>query len=135
MKQKYLTDDKDLDHNATMVVSLGGNGDWYQHIEWVDHKGIKHRSPAVRYCTSGGCSTNNPKLLKSVSDQYHSIKKQNSSTSHFMKTCWYESDGKIVEMEGYYDITLTDLDGNRFDLPENIADTIVYELNNYEIES
>tara|TARA_B100001245_G_scaffold236692_1_gene230039 strand:+ start:6672 stop:7043 length:372 start_codon:yes stop_codon:yes gene_type:complete len=71
---EYLTDDRDLPHQAKSIVFIGGNGDYYQQISWVDEiSGLNKTSPAVRFCTSGGASSKNPKLLSAVSAQYHAL--------------------------------------------------------------
>ena len=73
MKAEFITDDKDLYHKATMVVSHSPNGDWYQCIKWKDRKGLNCASPSVRFCTSGGASTSHPGLTGAVAGQYHAI--------------------------------------------------------------
>jgi hypothetical protein len=73
MDREYTTDDRDYEHKATMIMFAGGNGDYYQQINWTDHRGLIQQSPAIRYCTSGGCSTRNPALLSAVVDQYRAL--------------------------------------------------------------
>jgi len=73
LESSYQTDDRDLAHAATILTYLAGNGDWYQQIKWTDHRKINRISPAIRYCTSGGASTNYPGLVLSVHDHYKTL--------------------------------------------------------------
>lgn len=76
---KYLTDDRDYMHQATICLYRGGNGDYYQQVEWKED-GLKRQSPAIRVCTSGGASTQAPHFMRSVADQYHALSGELTST-------------------------------------------------------
>lgn len=71
---EYLTDDRDMEHQAKIIIFMGGNGDYYQQIMWRDEiNNLNEMSPAVRVCTSGGASSSNPDFLRAVSDQYDAL--------------------------------------------------------------
>lgn len=81
-ERRYLTDDRDFDHQVQLHMDIGGNGDYYIYTSWVvDTKGTRHQSPWVRFCTSGGCSSMNRPLLMSVLSMYQAMGNEQTAIS------------------------------------------------------
>jgi len=68
----YITDDRDYpkDEQKALVISMGGNGDWYVQVTGIDGRSMD----GVRLCTSGGASTNAPGLTNAIAEAYRCIK-------------------------------------------------------------
>ena len=69
-QMRYLTDDRDSRDRHELVISTGGNGDWY--IAVVP-EGQGSMGRAVRFCTSGGASVACPGLCRAIADAYRAI--------------------------------------------------------------
>ena len=52
-----------------LVISIGGNGDWYVSIVPEGH----HPTRGVRLCTSGGAIKTCPGLVKGIARAFHSL--------------------------------------------------------------
>ncbi len=67
---RFLTDDKDSKRRNELVITIGGNGDWY--VATVpEGRGVAGRG--VRICTSGGAATAFPGLPRAIADAFHAI--------------------------------------------------------------
>lgn len=67
---RYLTDDRDEKNRNELVISLGGNGDWYVAVV-PEGQGAVGRS--VRVCTSGGASTSVPGLGPAIAAAFRAL--------------------------------------------------------------
>jgi hypothetical protein len=67
---RYLTDDRDDRRRNELVISFGGNGDWYVGVV-PEGEGAIGRS--VRICTSGGASFAAPGLGVAVADAFRAL--------------------------------------------------------------
>ena len=71
---RYLTDDRDFKDRNELVITLGGNGDWYVAVV-PEGQGTIGRG--VRICTSGGASSGAPGLPVAIANAFHSLIKAN----------------------------------------------------------
>lgn len=71
-KVMYLTDDRDHDAEdlRSLVILLGGNGDWYVQVAGANGR----TSEGVRICTSGGASTHCPGLGPAIAAAYRAMR-------------------------------------------------------------
>lgn len=69
---RYLTDDRDTRNRHELVISFGGNGDWYVSVV---PEGEVTFGRAVRLCTSGGASTAVPGLTPAIADAFRALLK------------------------------------------------------------
>jgi len=67
---RYLTDDRDSNKRNELVITLGGNGDWYVAVV-PEGEGAIGRG--VRICTSGGASTIAPGLAPAIALAFRSL--------------------------------------------------------------
>ncbi len=67
---RYLTDDRDQRHLNELVITIGGNGDWYVAVV---PKGQGTIGRGVRICTSGGASIACPGLGCAIADAFRAI--------------------------------------------------------------
>lgn len=67
---RYLTDDRDEGDRHELVISLGGNGDWY--IAVVP-EGQRTLGKSVRVCTSGGASRAAPGLTTAIANAFKAL--------------------------------------------------------------
>lgn len=67
--RRYLTDDRDLKPRHELVVSRGGNSDWYVQVLPEGHR----MGPGVRICTSGGAAGSHPALPLAVWHLYQAL--------------------------------------------------------------
>ncbi len=69
---RYSTDDRDLppEDQRYLVISCGGNGDWYVQIA---PKGRFSTTEVVRLSTSGGASSRCPGLTVAVAEAFRAI--------------------------------------------------------------
>jgi len=68
---RYLTDDRDTKNRMELVISRGGNGDWYVSVTPEGSCAVR----GVRLCTSGGASSAVPGLCPSIARAFESIVK------------------------------------------------------------
>lgn len=68
---RYLTDDRDQRNRHELVISAGGNGDWYVAVV---PEGTGTIGKAVRICTSGGASVACPGLAPAIANAFRAIK-------------------------------------------------------------
>ena len=68
----YQTDNRDLpiEDQLALTIIAGGNGDWYVSTHPVGQVSIH----AVRICTSGGASTQCPRLGIAIAEAFTAIK-------------------------------------------------------------
>jgi len=68
----FQTDNRDLPIEEQMALTIitGGNGDWYVSTHPVGQVSVH----AVRICTSGGASTNCPRLGIAIAEAFTAIK-------------------------------------------------------------
>ncbi len=66
-----LTDDMDIETTYLRVL-LGGNGDYYPQIMWVDDDGIRHFK-GMRISTSGGNAPTDVKIA--IAELYRALEK------------------------------------------------------------
>jgi hypothetical protein len=71
-QMRYLTDDRDYKDRNELVITQGGNGDWYVATVPEGH-GAAGRG--VRICTSGGASTRCPGLAPAIANAFRAIAK------------------------------------------------------------
>ncbi len=71
MRVRYLTDDRDHEKRNELVISHGGNGDWYVAIT-PEGEGTIGRG--VRICTSGGAAEYCPGLPRAIAAAFQAIK-------------------------------------------------------------
>lgn len=80
----YITDDRDYpqEDQRALVISMGGNGDWYVQVTGVNGRSTE----GVRLCTSGGASTNVPGLTGAIAEAYRCIiaAQTNEKRTHLM---------------------------------------------------
>ena len=80
----YITDDRDypVEDQRALVISMGGNGDWYVQVTGVNGRSTE----GVRLCTSGGASTNVRGLTGAIAEAYRCMKasQDNKSRQPFM---------------------------------------------------
>lgn len=69
-EHRYLTDDRDLDDRAELVVFFAPNGDYYI---GSCKEGERMCRNAVRIRTSGGAAARNPKLVKAVQEVFQAL--------------------------------------------------------------
>lgn len=69
---RYLTDDRDERHLNELVITIGGNGDWYVAVV---PQGTGTIGRGVRICTSGGASIACPGLGGAIADAFRAIEK------------------------------------------------------------
>lgn len=67
---RYLTDDRDYKRRNELVITCGGNGDWYVAVV-PEGEGTVGRG--VRICTSGGASSRCPGLAPAIADAFRAI--------------------------------------------------------------
>jgi hypothetical protein len=67
---RYLTDDRDFPGKNELVISQGGNGDWYV---GVTPEGQGCIGKSVRICTSGGASSRVPGLTVAIADAFRAL--------------------------------------------------------------
>lgn len=67
---RYLTDDRDYRNRHELVISFGGNGDWYVAVV---PEGTAPVGKAVRICTSGGASSRVPGLGVSIANAFRAL--------------------------------------------------------------
>lgn len=67
---RYLTDDRDERHRNELIISIGGNGDWYVAVA---PEGTKPIGKAIRICTSGGASSAVPGLGVAIAQAFRAI--------------------------------------------------------------
>ena len=67
---RYLTDDRDLKDRHELVISYGGNGDWYVAVV---PKGEGTLGKCVRICTSGGASSAVPGLGRAIAMAFRAL--------------------------------------------------------------
>lgn len=74
----YLTDDRDYpkDEQRTLVIFMGGNGDWYVQVANAEGRATE----GVRLCTSGGASSNVPGLTNAIAEAYRCMQAAQSNT-------------------------------------------------------
>lgn len=70
-KMMYLSDDRDRpdDEQRSLVIFMGGNGDWY--VQVAPKNGMT--TEGVRICTSGGASTQCPGLGVAIAEAYRTM--------------------------------------------------------------
>ncbi len=69
---RYLTDDRDETRRRNeLVISFGGNGDWYVAVVPEGQEGTIGHS--VRICTSGGASSAVPGLAPAIADMFRAL--------------------------------------------------------------
>lgn len=73
---RYLTDDRDERHRNELVISVGGNGDWYVAVV-PEGEGTIGR--AVRICTSGGASSAAPGLGVAIARAFQALANANGA--------------------------------------------------------
>ncbi len=85
----YLTDDRDHpeDQQNELVISMGGNGDWY--VAVVSKGSETCIGRAVRLCTSGGASSAAPGLTTAVAQAYYALDKVNHGGMEHKRTYLY----------------------------------------------
>lgn len=71
-QMRYLTDDRDERNPNEIIITQGGNGDWYVATA---PKGQGALGKAVRICTSGGASTRCPGLAPAIANAFRAIAK------------------------------------------------------------
>jgi len=71
---RYLTDDRDFKDRNELVITLGGNGDWYLAVV-PEGQGTIGRG--VRICTSGGASSSVPGLAVAIANAFRALVKAN----------------------------------------------------------
>jgi len=71
---RYLTDDRDFKDRNELVITLGGNGDWYVSVV-PEGQGAIGRG--VRICTSGGASSRVPGLAPAIANAFRALVKAN----------------------------------------------------------
>jgi hypothetical protein len=83
---RYLTDDRDARESEQneLVISAGGNGDWYVAIV---PKGHGRFGRSVRICTSGGASSRVPGLGIAIANAYHALIAAGEGQGVTLKTC------------------------------------------------
>ena len=88
-KVMYITDDRDypVEDQRALVISLGGNGDWYVQVTGVNGRSTE----GVRLCTSGGASTKVKGLTGAIAEAYRCIKSSQNN------------EGRVPCMEDSYD--------------------------------
>lgn len=69
---RYLTDDRDAQERNELVITVGGNGDWYVAVVPEGQRAI---GKSVRICTSGGASSTTHGLTKAIADAFNAIAK------------------------------------------------------------
>lgn len=71
-KATYKTDDRDypIEDQMALTIIAGGNGDWYVSTHPVGQVSIH----AVRICTSGGASSQCPRLGIAIAEAFSAIK-------------------------------------------------------------
>ena len=67
---RYLTDDRDAKKRNELVITLGGNGDWYVAVV-PEGEGTINRG--IRICTSGGASFAAPGLAGAIAKAFEAI--------------------------------------------------------------
>jgi len=67
---RYLTDDRDEKRRNELVITLGGNGDWYVAVV-PEGEGTIGRG--VRICTSGGASTIAHGLAPAIANAFRAL--------------------------------------------------------------
>lgn len=67
---RYLTDDCDEPQRNELVISQGGNGDWYVAVVPEGQKTIRK---GVRISTSGGASRAVPGLTTAIADAFRAL--------------------------------------------------------------
>ena len=67
---RYLTDDRDHEKRNELVISEGGNGDWYIGTACEGRGCIGN---AVRICTSGGAASRVPGLGAAIANAYRAL--------------------------------------------------------------
>lgn len=67
---RYLTDDRDASALHELLITEGGNGDWY--ISVVPQGQFDMRR-SVRICTSGGASMAVPGLGPAIADAFRAL--------------------------------------------------------------
>ena len=60
---RYLTDDRDDERKNELVITMGGNGDWYVAVV---PQGEKVFGRGMRICTSGGAQVAVPGLGRAI---------------------------------------------------------------------
>lgn len=78
---RYLTDDRDCKDRRELVISFGGNGDWYVSV-------VPEGAAAtigVRLCTSGGASSKVPGLTVSIANAFRAIAEADASEGSGVK--------------------------------------------------
>ena len=70
-QRRYLTDDRDLpeEKQRELIISQGGNGDWYVSVDLPGAGGIH----GVRICTSGGAASRCPGLGQAIAQAYRAM--------------------------------------------------------------
>jgi hypothetical protein len=67
---RYLTDDRDEKRRNELVITLGGNGDWYVSVV---PEGQKTIGRGVRVSTSGGASRRAPGLPAAIAEAFKAL--------------------------------------------------------------
>jgi hypothetical protein len=75
---RYLTDDRDFKHRLELVISIGGNGDYY--VSVVDEG--KEPTAGVRLCTSGGAIRACQGLVTGIAQAYMALKDMETQNDH-----------------------------------------------------
>jgi hypothetical protein len=70
IEHRYLTDDRDRERRAELVVAWAPNGDYYVGSA-PEGEGMIGRS--VRICTSGGAASRNPRLVRAVQELFQAL--------------------------------------------------------------
>lgn len=82
---RYLTDDRDADEDDLneLVISTGGNGDWYVAVV---PKGTGCIGKSIRICTSGGASARVPGLAPAIANAFQSLARAGEGQGVTLKT-------------------------------------------------
>lgn len=89
-KAMYITDDRDYppEDQRALVISMGGNGDWYVQVTGVNGRSTE----GVRLCTSGGASTNVRGLTGAIAEAFRCMKaaQNNENRTPLMDESYYK---------------------------------------------
>lgn len=86
---RYLTDDRDHHKKYELVISHGGNGDWY--VSVVPEGEVAWNS--VRICTSGGAASAAPGLGVAISQAFQALVKAGDNPTRGIRLVCYEGEG------------------------------------------